>query len=190
MQAVIEIYNASLGAKSNEISGKAIAKRENQGDTGTFVYVKNFSLYKSHKARVVNDLIPHIYDTAQTIRAIGEDGTERREKINQPHPVTVDGVPVDILNDITAGAYDVVRLEIRPSYATKQEEAREGMTEFIQAFPPAAPLMGDLYAKAQNWPYKQEVSDRLFHAFNRAITVYEMRKANKGDELSVRPERC
>ncbi|PZR90452.1 MAG: hypothetical protein DLM68_04685, partial [Hyphomicrobiales bacterium] len=83
----------------------------------------------------------------------------------------------------------MVRLEIRPSYATKQEEAREGMTEFIQAFPPAAPLMGDLYAKAQNWPYKQEVSDRLFHAFNRAITVYEMRKANKGDELSVRPER-
>ncbi len=47
---------------------------------------------------------------------------------------------------MTSGSYDVV-MEQGPNYATKREAAQDGMTEFIRAFPPAAPVMGDLYAK-------------------------------------------
>jgi hypothetical protein len=47
---------------------------------------------------------------------------------------------------MSSGSYDVM-MEQGPSYATKREQAQDGMTAFIQAFPPAAPLMGDIYAK-------------------------------------------
>lgn len=162
MQAVIGIYNAQIGARSNETSGIAISRREKQGDTGTYVYMTNFSTSIVHTARILNDLIPHFYDTPRTVRIVEVDGNERREKINTPQGVSIDGIPIDVLNDVTTGAYDVV-MEMGPSYATKREEARDGMTAFVQAFPPAGPLIADLVAKAQDWPNADEVADRLFH---------------------------
>ena len=35
------------------------------------------------------------------------------------------------------------------------------MSQFIQYYPDAAPLIGDLYAKAMDWPGAEEVSKRL-----------------------------
>ncbi len=122
----------------------------------------NFALSIMHTARIINDLIPHYYDTSRTIRVLGQDGSQQRTPINQPQGFEVDGVPIDILSDMTTGSYDV-QMEMGPSYATKREEARDGMTAFMQAFPPAAPLIGDLVAKAQDWPNSDEVSERLFH---------------------------
>ncbi len=160
MQAVIGIYNASLGAKSNETSGIAIQKRQTEGDTGTFIYMDNFALSITHTARVLNDLIPHYYDTKRTIRVLAADGTERRVPINAPNPIAIEGVPIEIVNDMTNGAYDI-QMEMGPSYQTKREQARDGMTAFIQAFPPAGPVIGDLIAKAQDWPNADDVAERL-----------------------------
>jgi hypothetical protein len=161
MQAVIGIYNASLGAKSNETSGVAIKSREKQGDTGTYVYIANFALAVTHTARVINDLIPYYYDTARVIRIMGEDGKSKQVPINQPAmPLVMEGASEATLNDITVGTYDI-QMELGPSYNTAREEARDGMTAFIQAFPPAAPLIADKVAKLMDWPGAEEISERL-----------------------------
>jgi len=161
MQAVVGIYNASLGAQSNETSGVAINSREQQGDTGTFVYMSNFALSITHTARIINDLIPYYYDTARTVRIIGTDGKSRQVAINQPvNGIQLEGDPVAMENDITVGIYDI-QMEMGPSYQTQREEARNGMTAFIQAFPAAAPLIADKIAKAQDWPEKDDVAERL-----------------------------
>lgn len=186
MQAVIGIYNAQLGARSNETSGIAIARRERQGDIGTFVYMDNFALSITHTARILNDLIPHFYDTARTVRIIGVDGTEKRVDINQPEGVVLDDTPYQIANDVTSGAYDIV-MDMGPSYATKREEAREGMTAFIQAFPPAGPLIADLVAKAQDWPNADEVSDRLFHILPPPLQAQIAEKSGDPDKQPPQP---
>lgn len=160
MQAVIGIYNASLGARSNETSGVAIRQREQQGDTGTFVYVKNFGLSRKHTARIIDDLLPHFYGEAQIVRVVGEGDEERREEINQPSGLAVNGAPMDTLNDITSGAYDV-SMSIGPSFQTRREEAREGITSFIQAFPAAAPILAPVMADIQDWPNKDLVKKLL-----------------------------
>lgn len=157
MKAVIGIYDASLGAKSNETSGIAIARRDAQGDTGTFVYHDNFALAIERTAEIINELFPKIYDTQRTIQILGDDGKPDIVDINKPQ--MVNGVE-QVLNDMTAGAYDVV-MERGPNYQTKREQAQDGMTEFIRAFPPAAPVMGDLYAKAMDWPHAEEIGERL-----------------------------
>ncbi len=161
MQGVVGIYNASLGAKSNEDSGIAIRQREAQGDTGTYVYMANFALSIAQTARVINDLIPHYYDTERTIRIIGMDGKSRQVAINQPgEGLVVEGVTPNMLNDITVGTYDI-QMEMGPSYATQREAARAGMTDFVKAFPAAAPVLADLFAELQDWPRKEEVAERL-----------------------------
>jgi len=157
MKRVIGIYDPGLGAKSNETSGKAIIARQQEGDTGTFVYIDNFNMAIQRTGQILLDLIPHIYDTQRQVRIVGIDGKEELVDINKP---IVEGGKESIQNDVTVGAYDVT-LEVGPSYSTKRQEAKEGMREFIQVFPEAAPVLGDLYAKGQDWPNAEEIGERL-----------------------------
>jgi hypothetical protein len=83
MRRIIGIYDASLGARSNETSGVAIKQREKQGDTGTVVYLDNFTRGVRQVGKIVLDLIPHVYDTQRTIRVMGEDGKIDLMQINQ-----------------------------------------------------------------------------------------------------------
>lgn len=159
MYAVTGIYPASLGSRSNETSGRAIMARDRQGDTGTFVYPDNWARAIRHTGKILADLIPKIYDTARVLRIVGEDGKVEKVLINQPQGHDASG-KLKLFRDVTSGAYDV-SIQVGPSYATKREEAREGMTNFMQAAPQAAPLIGDLYAKAQEWPLAEEIGERL-----------------------------
>jgi len=160
MKAVIGIYDASLGNRSNETSGKAIEARQQEGDTGSFVYVANFGEAISHTATVILDLIPHVYDNARTIRIVGDDGSIEPTAINQPQGVAEDGIS-PIGNDVTIGAYDVV-VKMGPAYDTLRSEAREGMTAMIQAGGPELfAITGDLMAKMQDWPNAEELTERL-----------------------------
>ena len=157
MEAVIGIYKSALGAKSNEVSGIAIKRRDQQSDTGTFVYQDNFALGIQRTGQIINDLIPHIYDTQRQLRILGEDGKPDVVDINKPY---IEGGEDKIQHDVTVGSYDVM-IEQGPSYATKREEAKDGMTAFIQAVPAAAGLIGDLYAESQDWPNAQAIGERL-----------------------------
>jgi len=160
IQATIGIYKSSIGAESNEKSGVAIRAREQQADTSTFVYIDNLSQSIAHTARIIIDLIPHVYDTQRQVRIVGQDGSEELVTINRPQPVMVNGEVKEGQFDVTKGAYDVV-LESGPSYDTKKAEAKEGMTAFLQAAPQVTPLVADLVAKAQDWPMADEFAKRL-----------------------------
>ena len=157
MKAVIGIYDSSLGAKSNETSGIAIERRDQQGDTGTYVYHDNFALAIERTGEIVNELFPKIYDTQRTIRILGDDGKPDMVEINKPQ--MIDGVE-KILNDMSSGSYDVM-MEQGPSYTTKREQAKDGMTAFIQALPQAAGVVGDMYAKVMDFPDAEGFGERM-----------------------------
>jgi hypothetical protein len=159
MQSVIGIYNASLGAASNETSGLAVMARQREGDTGTFVYIDNWTRAIKYTGKILVDLIPKIYDTARVLRIVGEDGKTEKVEINQVQGLDEQGAP-RLFNDVTSGAYDVA-IQMGPSYATKREEARDGMTAFMQANPNVAPIIGDLYAKSMDWPNAEDIGERL-----------------------------
>jgi hypothetical protein len=163
MKAITGIYDAALGQKSNETSGKAIMARQRESDVGSYVYSQNFGRAMRHCGRVRLDLMPRIYDTTRVFRVMGVDGKIDTVAINQPggpEDAGEDAAAALLINDISAGEYDVV-LEQGPSYTTKREEAKEGMIEFIRAFPDAMQVAGDLVAQAQDWPHKDEFAKRL-----------------------------
>ena len=78
----------SLGARSNETSGRAILARQREGDVSSFHFSDNQVRAIRHTGRVIIDLLPHFYDTARVVRVRGEDGTERSVPINSPFPKT------------------------------------------------------------------------------------------------------
>lgn len=161
MKAVTGVYDASLGARSNETSGKAIMARQREGDVGSFVYIVNFSRSIRHTGSIVVGMIPYVYDTARTLRIVGEDGKVDLVKINQVGGLADEGQPLDkIQNDVTVGAYDVA-MEMGPSYTTRREAALDGMIQLVQAAPQLAPLVLDLLAKAQDWPMADKIAKRI-----------------------------
>lgn len=178
MKRVIGIYDAGLGQRSNETSGVAIQARDRQSDTGTFVYIDNFNMAIQRTGQILLDLIPHIYDTERRIRIIGADGSENLVDINKPQ---IEGGNETVQNDVTVGAYDVT-LDTGPSYATRRQEAQDGMKAFLQAFPEAAPVIGDLYAKGQDWQYASEISERL-----QAVLPPQIKQMIEKDKLASDP---
>jgi hypothetical protein len=157
MKRTTGIYDASLGAKSNETSGRAILARKEESQNATSIYADNMVKAVAHTGRILVDMIPRVYDTQRTVRILGEDGQEKIETINQIM-IGQDGiVPV---NDLRVGKYDV-RVQVGPSYNTRREESRDGMMEFLRVNPGAAPLISDLIAKMQDWPEADRVAERL-----------------------------
>lgn len=171
MKAIIGIYDASLGARSNETSGRAIMARQREGDVATFHFIDNLSRAIRHTGRILIDLIPKVYTSERIVRIMGEDGTPKTVQINgqEPQPeMGPDGKPVvdqqgevvAAIHNITAGKYDLT-VTSGPSFTTRREEAASQMTEFIRAFPQAAPVIGDILAKNLDWPGADEIAKRL-----------------------------
>jgi hypothetical protein len=183
MKAVIGIYDASLGMRSNETSGRAIHARQREGDIGTYLYIDNFARAVRHTGAILVDLIPKIYDSQRTVRVLGEDGKVDLVKINQPDGLAdPDGGGAAYRNDVTVGAYDVV-LQMGPSYSTRREEARDGMTSFIQAAPQVAPLVMDLYAQSQDWPNAEKIGKRLKHGLPPQVQAEEAQESGDPKEM-------
>lgn len=159
IKATTGIYDASLGARSNETSGVAIKRREAQGDTANFHYQDNLQRSVEQCGRILIDLIPKIYDNERTVRMLGEDGSEQFIPINKTL-YNNDGQPV-IVNDLNQGRFDV-RVTIGPSYASKRLEAADAIVELMKALPPElAPLLADIAVRNMDIPDAQEAAKRL-----------------------------
>lgn len=176
IKSTMGIYDAALGARSNETSGRAILQRQRESDTATFNYIDNLSRAIKHAGRIIVDLIPKVYSTPRIIRVIHEDGSNESVPINQPftpdqmknpqsklyqqgkQQETIDGLTR--IFDVTTGKYDVA-VEVGPSFSTKREEAASQMLELGRMFPPMMQVAGDLLVKNLDWPGADDIADRL-----------------------------
>lgn len=167
MKATTGIYDASLGAKSNEQSGRAILARQHEGDVANYHYSDNLSRSLEAAGRVLIDLIPKIYDSERVLRLMGEDGNESMVRINQ-EIMSEDGTPV-LVNDLSAGRFDI-RVTIGPSYSTKRIETANSLVEFMRAVPQVGALAADLVAEAMDFPKADQLAERLKRALPPQIT--------------------
>jgi hypothetical protein len=173
IKSVMGIYDASLGARSNETSGKAIIARQMESDNATFHFVDNLSRAIRHAGRIMIDLIPQVYSVPQVLRIVGEDGEPDMKRVNQPvqeqeeDPQTGQMREVTKIYDLTAGRYDLT-VSAGPSFASLRQEAANQMIELIRAYPDAAPVIGDLLVKNLDWPGADEIADRMRKAMGGA----------------------
>lgn len=165
MKSIMGLYDASLGARSNETSGRAIMARQREGDTSTFHYIDNLTRAIRHAGRILLDLIPKVYGTARVVRVLGPDGVAQSVGVS-PGGAVATGRGVDALKavgriyDLGAGKYDLT-VRSGPSFTSRRVEAATQMIELIRAYPAAAPLLGDLLARNLDWPGADEIAGRL-----------------------------
>lgn len=171
IQSAMNVYKASLGDQSSEISGRAINARTAQANIAGFNYTDMFEYALVYSAKVLIDIIPHVYDSERIIRIRGEGDTERSVPINArpDSPIMKQGkfdkeflVQTDhseYINDIGIGKYDVVAT-IGAAYATQREEALDTLIKVLEMMPKLADASPDLVVALLDMPMSDELLKR------------------------------
>ena len=95
VKATTFVYDPSLGDSSGSRSGRAVMALQQQSDAGNSNYLDNLAQTSMvFEAKVLLDLIPHIYDRPGRItRILGTDDTATKVMLNAPFVPGPDGTP-------------------------------------------------------------------------------------------------
>lgn len=170
MKAVLGIYDASLGARSNETSGKAILARQREGDVSTFHFLDNLSRAIRQTGCIVLDLVQKVYTTERVIRVLGEDGKAQEVTVT-------DGEhnPKANIYNLTLGKYDL-DVKAGANYTTQREEALNMLTELVRAQPDSAMILGDIIVELMDIPGGDKAVKRL-----QAMLPPQVKQAEEGE---------
>ena len=159
IKATTSIFDASLGAKSNETSGIAIRERKMQGNIANYTYLDNLIRAIWFTGEILVDLIPRIYDTERIEVILGEDDKETEVTLNQEMTDEETGA-ITILNDLSVGKYSV-RVSVGPAYVTKRQETVANLVELANVVPMVGTLGGDLIVSNLDFSGADELASRL-----------------------------
>lgn len=155
IKATLGMYNASLGQRSNAISGVAYNAQKQEGDVATYHFADNLSRSIEHVGRILVSAIPEVYDTPRIIRIIGAE--------DEPTMIGINGAPIQQGQkrpfDIKSGSYDV-RVVTGPSYTTKRQETVAALNQLFQAQPQMMQIFGDIYFKNSDFAGAEAMAAR------------------------------
>ena len=165
MKSTMGIYDASLGNRESDQSGRAIKSQQQQASIGTFHFSDNLARSIKHAGKIIIEMIPKIYDTQRVARILGEDGTPKNVQLDpnqQQAKVDVEHENGELksIYNLGVGKYDVV-VDVGPSYATKRQEAVEAQMQLVQADPAILQVAGDLIVRNMDWQGAEEIADRM-----------------------------
>lgn len=166
-----------------DASQKALIQRQKPAELATFPFVDNLSQAIAHGGRVINEMIPEVYDTERDVSVMAVDGTETYVPINttlgqalrmiEEDPLKYRGMDAAKLrhavlqygedskfNDVGRGLYDTV-VDVGPSYATQRQESVDNFVMLAQTNPRLWQIAGDLIVKNLDVQGAEELADRL-----------------------------
>lgn len=183
IKSVIGMFNADVGAPGSEQTGAAITARQKPGDIATFEFAVNMAGAVAHTGRILNAMIPEVYDSERDVRLRNVDETETFVPVNTTLGAAVRAVkdrpdlyqgldPARLsqlvakeghgakFNDITAGKYDVV-VTTGPSYSTQRQESAQLLMQMYQADPQGMGVARDLIVRNLDFKDADELETRL-----------------------------
>ena len=182
MRDILGMHSADVGDIGREVSGAAIQARQLPGDISAFIYIDNLMRAVQHSARIINEILPDIYDTERDVRIRNMDDSETVVPINTnvanatravlSNPDRYKGYdlrkleearqqnPNGKFNDLSQGRY-AVTVDRGPSFATQRQQAVASMLDLIKAVPSIAQLGPDIICKNMDFPGSDELEQRV-----------------------------
>jgi hypothetical protein len=155
IKATMGLYNASIGARSNETSGIAIQRRQAEGDVATYHFGDNLIKSISQVGRILVCAIPEIYDTPRVLRILGLEDEPKMVGVNG---AVAEGQPQTI--DLKQGKYEV-KVVTGASFTTQRQEAAQFFSDIVTKQPQLMNVMGDLLFKNMDFSGAQVMAERM-----------------------------
>jgi hypothetical protein len=143
--------------RRNEKSGVALKQIEMVQQKGQFHYIDHYEESISRVGVILEDLLPHYYDTARDVTIRKPDDQTTSVRINDPEDqqsvwLKKDGAPV--------GVHDVT-ISTGPSHDSEREAASD-FADSIAQNPQIFPTIADLVVRLKNLgPIGDEIAERL-----------------------------
>lgn len=171
------VYNASLGAPSNESSGRAIDKRNAQTEVTNYNYANNLEASIEYCGTVLVNLILKLWQEPSHKRVMLESGEQKIVAINQPFK----DKGKDKIIDLSKGEYQVT-VTAGASYANKRQEQAALTLSLMQVSPIVQqnPLVAYHYAKNIG---AEEVADAIYKTL-----PPELKEEDNNEKAPVPPE--
>lgn len=161
IQSSLGLYQANLGAPSNETSGVAIESRKQQGEASTAHFQSHVAASIAQIGRMALEMLPKHFDQKRYMRTIGFDETPGGVTIDPNLPQArvqmEDGT--ELINP-NVGKYDV-RIVVGASFSTQRQQAQMAFTEMVRANPGILPAVGPLWAKTMDVPNADKLAQVL-----------------------------
>lgn len=173
------MYGTMMGQQGNEVSGDAIDARTKRGNYNTFVPFDSLNRAIAAGGQIINDLIPHIYDSERDMMLNMPDSGMEKVTLNQQ----MDEYGSQIKNDMTHGNY-TIRLLPGASFEGQKQENLESIQSILKADPQLLRLVADLYVDNLPMANSTELKNRL-----RTIIPPEIIQAGKtGKPVPPKPQ--
>src|SRR6185369_4652932 len=158
IKAAMGIYDASLGARSNETSGVAIERRKHSAEIVNFHFSDNESRSRKRIGEILIELIPKLDKPGSSVPVRSEDGKTELTPVGVKfqHPKTGE----EVIHDLQNGQYGVT-VSTGPSFNSARQEEHERLTEIVKAAPGLITVIGDQVIRTSDFPGAEDIADRM-----------------------------
>jgi len=160
IQASLGMYQASLGAPSNESSGVAIDARKQQGEAATAHFPAHLSDSLGQVGKLCMEMIPRLIDTKRQLRILSIDQTSSTITIDPGQAEALKETDNGLVINPNVGRYDM-RVVVGASFATQRTQAQQAFTEMMRANPALAPALAPLWAQTLDVPHADKLAQVL-----------------------------
>jgi hypothetical protein len=160
LEASIGMYQANLGAPSNEQSGVAIDARKEQGEASTAHFPQNLAASLGQVGRIVVQMSAKLIDTKRQQRILGIDMKPASITVDPEQQQAVAQTEQGISINPNVGAYDV-RVVVGASYSTQRSQAQTALGEVMRNNPEMTPAIAPLWAQNLDIPHADKLAQVL-----------------------------
>ncbi|MCW1958142.1 MAG: hypothetical protein KIH64_006270 [Mycobacterium sp.] len=160
IQAALGMYQANLGAPSNETSGVAIENRKEQGEASTSHFPAHLAASLGQVGKLCMEMIPRLIDTKRQLRILGIDQTPGRVTIDPEQEQAFAESEGGLSINPNVGKYDV-RIVAGASFSTQRQQAQQAYTEMMRANPQMMPAIAPLWAQTLDVPHADKLAQVL-----------------------------
>jgi hypothetical protein len=160
LEATIGMYQANLGAPSNESSGVAIDARKQQGEASTSHFPQNLAASLGQVGRIVVQMSAKLIDTKRQQRIMGIDMTPGSIMVDPKQQQAVKQTDQGISINPNVGTYDV-RVVVGASFSTQRSQAQSALAEVMRNNPEMTPSIAPIWAQNLDIPHADKLAQVL-----------------------------
>jgi len=130
-------------------SGAGIDAQKEPGEVNTFHFTEHWYMAIEQTGRVIMAMIPHVYNTPQAVKIVGDDGTQQTAMLAPGREESVietmdaHGKVLSTAYNPSLGRYDIA-ISTGPSSASKKSETNKMLMTMVNADPNIMKIAGDL----------------------------------------------
>lgn len=160
LEASIGMYQANLGAPSNESSGVAIDARKQQGEASTSHFPKQLAFSLGQVGRIVVQQATRLIDTKRRQRIMGIDMKPGSITIDPKQEGAITDTDDGVIINPNTGDYDV-RVVVGSPFSTQRSQAQAALGEVMRNNPEMTPAIAPLWARNLDIPHADKLAQVL-----------------------------